>query len=148
MKIGFIGTGVITEAIVRGLIAHRDSEEQIILSERSRDISARLAALSPRVRIESNNQRIVDQSDLVFLAVLPHLASDIIGPLNFREGQTVASLIASVPHEQLRSWTGGGVEIVRAIPLPAVAEGRGTTVLFPDNQYLAGLFGVVPRGVV
>jgi pyrroline-5-carboxylate reductase len=43
----------------------------VILSPRSAETAARLAALSPRVRVAHDNHHVVDASDTVFLAIRP-----------------------------------------------------------------------------
>lgn len=140
MKFGFIGTGVITEAIVTGLLKQEGAGHEFLLSERSRAVSARLAAASAQVQVTADNQEIADQADILFLAVLPQVAEEVLQPLTFRAGQKVVSLIATVTHERLRKWIGADVELTRAIPLPAVADRRGVTVLYPEDQAMAGLF--------
>ena len=50
-RLGFIGTGTITEAIVTGILAGGGGTPDIIVSPRSAATTARLAALSPQVEI-------------------------------------------------------------------------------------------------
>mgnify|MGYP000241440822 FL=1 len=147
MKFGFIGTGVITGAIVTGLLKQEGAAHEFLLSERSSTVSSRLAAASAQVRVTADNQEIADQADILFLAVLPQAAEEVLQPLTFRKGQKVVSLIATVTHERLRGWIGEDVQITRAIPLPAVAERRGVTVLYPEDAALSGLFSGLGRAV-
>ena len=148
MRIGFIGTGDITEAIVTGLISSDYPVSEIILSERSHAKSARLAAADKRVRVTSSNQQIVDEADLVFLAVRPQIAEQVIRPLNFRAGQNVASLIATVTFESLMDWIGAEVRITRSIPLPAVATRRGVTAIYPADDQLESFYAALGTVVV
>lgn len=146
MKLGFIGTGVITEAIVTGLLNSDFPITEMILSERNKATSSRLAAASPLVHVCKSNQEIVDRSDVVFLAVRPQDAEPVLRPLRFRHEQDVASLIATLTAETLHDWIGPGVRIFRAIPLPSVANKRGVTAIFPDctlGQQLFGNLGTV-----
>ena len=71
MKLGFIGTGAIAEHMITGLNVHRGYDDSIIVSERNRERSSRLAAQYSNVRVEADNQAIVDQVDTVFVATLP-----------------------------------------------------------------------------
>jgi pyrroline-5-carboxylate reductase len=70
-KIGFIGTGAITDAMVRGLLAKPAAVPHVMASKRSSDVSARLAADFPRVLVSGDNQAIVDGCDTVVFAVRP-----------------------------------------------------------------------------
>ncbi len=146
MRLGFIGTGVITEAIVTGLLASEVAFETIYLTERNRAISARLAAASDRVRVLDTAQEVVDSSDLVFLAIRPQDANAVLTPLQFAEGRHVCSLIATLTHEQLQDWIGTPVRLFRSIPLPSVAQHLGVTVLFPHDPTGEMLFA--PLGKV
>lgn len=148
MKIGFIGTGDITEAIVTGLISTDYPVSEIILSERNHTKSARLAAADSRIRVTSDNQQIVDESDLVFLAVRPQIAEAVLRPLSFREGQAVASLIATFTFETLLDWIGTPVKLTRSIPLPAVANRRGVTAIYPADDQLEAIYGALGSVVV
>ncbi len=141
MRIGFVGTGVITEAIVTGLLRAEFTIEEIVVSPRSEARSARLAALSPLVRVASDNQDVVSACDVVFLAVRPQIAEEVVRPLSFTPGTIVASLIATIPIPTLRQWIGADVELSRAVPLPFVAELRGVTVVYPASAVLDRIFG-------
>lgn len=140
MRLGFVGTGVITEAIVSGLMASDFAVEEVLVSERNSARSARLAALDSRVRVETDNQQTVDTADLLFLAVRPQDAEEVLRSLRFRPSQSVASLIATLEAEVLQQWIEVPVKIVRAIPLPPVAQRRGVTAIYPPDAVLAKLF--------
>jgi pyrroline-5-carboxylate reductase len=148
MKIGFIGTGDITEAIVTGLISSDFPVSEIILSERSHAKSARLAAADNRIRVTSDNQQIVDAADLVFLAVRPQVAEQVLRPLKFRDDQKIASLIATVTSEVLLDWIGTPVRLTRSIPLPAVANRRGVTAIYPADGQLESIYDALGTVVV
>jgi pyrroline-5-carboxylate reductase len=73
MKLGFVGTGTITEAVVTGLFKTRFRDAAIAVSPRNDEVAARLAATHPNVSIASSNQDLFDSSDIVFLAVRPQI---------------------------------------------------------------------------
>src|SRR5262249_49560841 len=96
MKLGFVGTGSITESVVKGLVKARNDLEVIVVSPRNTEVAARLAALHHRIRIARDNQSVVDSSDVVFLAVRPQVASDVVAGLEFHPGQRVVSFVAGL----------------------------------------------------
>lgn len=49
MKFGFVGTGAITEAMVTGFLGSKLELSQVIVSPRSAETAARLAARFPLV---------------------------------------------------------------------------------------------------
>ncbi len=134
--IGFIGTGAITEAMVRGLLASMPVVETVIVSPRNAAIAARLAADFPGVRIAGDNQAIVEACQTLVLAVRPQIAEEVIRPLQFRDGQSVISVIAATDRDRLLSWIGADVRLTQAIPLPFVARRAGRT---PDPALVAAV---------
>jgi pyrroline-5-carboxylate reductase len=148
MKLGFIGTGAISEAIILGLVDTDFPVSEVIVSARNRTISAQLAEKFTKVRVSDNNQDIIDSSDLIFLAVRPQDAETVLSSLRFRDNQQVASLIATLPIEQIQEWTGPSAVITRAIPLPFVSEKAGVTAIYPDSKILTNLFASLGTVVV
>ncbi|SFJ09056.1 pyrroline-5-carboxylate reductase [Celeribacter neptunius] len=144
MKIGFIGTGVISEAVITGMmksgIAERLGVEEIVVSTRSQAISTALSERYEMVRVVNDNQTIVDQSDLLFLAVLPQVAQQVLSQLAFRPDQEICSLIATLPVEKITAWGGEVALITRAVPLPPVAELAGITVLSGQSERMEAIF--------
>ena len=148
MKIGFIGTGTIAEAIVTGLDMARYPYDEIVVSTRSAAISARLSETCARIRASDDNQQIVDGADILFLTVRPQVAEEVLSGLTFRPGQLIVCVVATVTHERLRSWTGPDVTIVRAMPLPFAATCNSPTPIFPANATIETLFSALGQVIV
>ncbi|MEW9526035.1 NAD(P)-binding domain-containing protein [Agrobacterium radiobacter] len=146
-KIGFIGTGAITDAMVRGLLARPTALPHVMVSQRSADISARLAVDFPQVIISGDNQAIVDGCDSVMLAIRPQIAEEVIRPLRFRDGQKVISVVAATSRESLLDWIGADVRLTQAIPLPFVARRKGVTAIYPADTDTAAIFNVLGNAV-
>lgn len=146
-KIGFIGTGAITDAMVRGLLAKPAAVPHVMVSQRSADISARLAADFPAVLVSNDNQTIVDACDTVMLAIRPQIAEEVIRPLQFRDGQTVMSVVAATSRSALLDWIGAEVHLTQAIPLPFVARRQGVTAIYPPDSRTAATFNVLGSAV-
>ncbi|MDP9857760.1 MULTISPECIES: pyrroline-5-carboxylate reductase [Agrobacterium tumefaciens complex] len=146
-KIGFIGTGAITDAMVRGLLARPTALPHVMVSQRSADISARLAVDFPQVIISGDNQEIVDGCDTVMLAIRPQIAEEVIRPLRFRDGQKVISVVAATSRESLLDWIGADVRLTQAIPLPFVARRKGVTAIYPADTDTAAIFNVLGNAV-
>ncbi|WP_027257908.1 pyrroline-5-carboxylate reductase [Leisingera aquimarina] len=147
MKLGFIGTGVITEAIVRGLLRANYLASEILVSSRPLEISAGLAQLSPLVRVCEENQTIVDEAEMLFLAVRPQHAEDVLTSLTIGPDRQIVSLIATIPINRIREWTHPDAQICRAIPLPSVADLAGVTAIFPSAPKVEELFDALGTAV-
>lgn len=147
MKLGFVGTGAITEAIVVGALKSALPIAAIHLSPRSAAIAERLAAASPLVTVAGDNQHVVDASDTVFLAIRPQIAEEVVRALRFRPEQHVVSLVAAVERQTLFDWIGEPVRLTQAIPLPFVADRQGVTAIYPPDADIAAFFDALGSGV-
>jgi pyrroline-5-carboxylate reductase len=99
-----------------------------------------LAALHPKARIAPDNQAVVDSSDVVFLALRPQVAEDVVTSLVFRAEQRVVTFVAGLQLEALAAWIRVPVTICRAIPVPLVADLRGVTAIYPRDPVVTDLF--------
>lgn len=147
MKLGFIGTGVISEAVITGLVLGGYKYERIIVSKRSAHISSDLASRFQNIEVFEDNQQIADQSDILFLAVLPQKAKEILSGLTIKAETLVISLIATVTDAELRDWTGTRAKIARAVPLPFSRDGRGATPVFPPEPAAMEIFNTMGRAI-
>ncbi|MFS8054849.1 pyrroline-5-carboxylate reductase [Rhizobium sp. BR 317] len=138
--IGFVGTGAITEAMVQGLLAEPAYVSEIHVSPRNAEIAARLADKFQNVTVAADNQAVVDQSDVVVLAIRPQIAENVIRELRFRDGQRIVSVVAALERQSLLGWIGADVDLVQAIPLPFVADRQGVTAIYPPDPETAALF--------
>lgn len=146
---GFIGTGVITEAIIVGLMRSDLPVSRVTVSPRNPEIARGLAGRFDKVAVASANQAVVDASDIIILAVLPRMAGDIVRGLAIPAEKKIISLVAGTSHATLSSWTGHpATAIVRAVPLPFVATGEGVTAVFPSDAAAETLFNAMGTAVV
>ncbi|WP_081159795.1 pyrroline-5-carboxylate reductase [Ensifer aridi] len=146
-RIGFIGTGAITDAMVRGLLIKPAAVSHVMVSQRSAHISAKLAADFPQVLVSSDNQAIVEGCDTVVLAIRPQIAEEVIRPIKFRDGQKVISVVAATSREALFDWIDAHVSLSQAIPLPFVTRRKGVTAVYPPDADTAAIFNVLGSAV-
>jgi len=141
MRLGFVGVGAISAAMVDALKTgpHADGLE-IVLSPRSSERSNRLAGAYSGVTIASDNQAVVDNCDFVFLGVLPGQLTDVCAELNFRADQTVVSLIAGMPPSTVATLVGPATTVCQMIPLPVITMHAGPLVICPGNKDIVDLF--------
>lgn len=137
MNIGFVGTGVIAEAMVQGLAGQGHA---IALSDRNAATAARLASTVPGVTVH-DNQSVLDRSEIVILCLMADVARTVLPGLAFRDTQQVISVMVDVPHAQLEKLCAPATDIAITIPLPSVAVGGCPLPVFPDASAVAALFG-------
>lgn len=149
MTYGFIGTGTITEAIIAGMMKSPLAGERIVVSPRSHAVAQSLAARHPNVTVAASNQAVADAADVLVLAVRPQVAGEVLAALTIPRSARIISLIAATSHATLAAWTGHDAgSIVRAIPLPFVAEREGVTAVFPADWQAERLFNAVGTAAV
>lgn len=141
MRLGFVGTGTMTAAMVEGLGGG------VVVSPRGAAVAAGLAARFPEVTVAETNQAVVDQCDMVVLAIRPQIAEGVVRELRFRAAQKVLSLVAATQIEVIREWIGIDLPVVRAVPLPFVAERRCVTPVFPPDPDVSALFNRLGKAV-
>ena len=124
MRLGFIGTGKISGALVEGFCTSSLRDSTILLSPRNEETSAKLAKKYPQVRKAISNQAVLDQSDILFIALRPAAAEAELKRLTFNERHTVISLIPLLPFAALSALTAPASVQCRAIPLPTVVTHR------------------------
>ena len=149
VKIGIIGTGTISSALVRGFctIQEPGCHLEFALSPRNREKAAALAEAFPgQVTVCDSNQQVLDVSDWVFLTVIPRLADEILSPLHFRPEQKILTIMSDHPVRRVREWTGDVTKIVRMVPLPFAAMHIGPIAIFPKDEEVEELFA--PLGKV
>ena len=140
MKLGFIGTGKITSAVVSGICGSKISFKEILLSPRNRNVGRKLKRKFRKVSVAKNNQEIINSCNWVFLAVTPTVGEKIIKHLRFRSSQTIVSFISTMTLPQLKKVIKVKAKIVRAIPLPPISLRKGPVPIFPPNKKVKNFF--------
>lgn len=137
MRVGFIGTGEIAAAMVRGLVGRGHA---IIVSVRNAEKAAHLAHEVPEVHV-ADNADVVAGTDVVFLCLMADVAQSVLSDLPFRADQSVISVMADVALADLRSYCAPATDIAVTIPLSAIATGGSMLPVFPASAALEQLFG-------
>lgn len=140
MQIGFIGVGKITNAIVEGLCTSSIENAHIYLSPRNESNARRLAEKHTQVQRLESNQQVIDRSDIIFIAVRPAVASEVLRTLVFREEQIIISLIPLMKKADLLKLAAPATRITRAVPTPTVMQHTGPVLLFHSNDTVTQLF--------
>lgn len=135
-KLSFIGAGNMTRSLVGGLIADGCDPSLIRLSDpeadRIQDLAHRLG-----VQILQDNRTVIEDADLVVLAVkpqvLPAVAREIADRVQDQQ-PLVISIAAGIRTPDLARWLGADTAIVRAMPnTPALVQ-SGATGLFANTH--------------
>ena len=140
MNIGFIGTGQITKAVVLGITRSKIKYKKILISRRNNKISKYLKNINKKIKISSDNQFIINNSDWIFLAITPDVGKKILKKLNFKSNKIIISFISTIKLNELKTLTNKKATVVRAIPLPPISIMKGPVPLYPKNSKISKFF--------
>lgn len=147
MQIGFIGVGKITNAIVEGLCTSSIENTQLWLSPRNEANARHLADKYASVQRLDSNQQVVDRSDIVFVAVRPAVAVEVLQALVFRKEQIVVSLVPLLKEADLLAAVAPVTQVARAVPTPAVMTHTGPVLVYHANDTVTQLFSYLGQPV-
>ncbi len=134
-NIGFIGCGNMGLAMVQGIIQKKfTSPKQLIVSTKSPTPRDEITALG--VHFTNDNNEVVKNADIVFLAVKPHLYQEVIKSLDktLFHDKIFVSIAAGISIAFLEEHLGKNVKILRTMPNTPAMVGAGVTALCPNKN--------------
>lgn len=135
-KIGFIGGGNMASSLMSGLIASGHSPQQIWVSDINQDTLKSLAA-NLKVNISESNDAVVNEVDVIVLAVKPQTMSSVakgIAPLVQQRKALVISIAAGINQTTLSQWLGSDTAIVRCMPNTPALVLTGATAMHANDK--------------
>ena len=147
MRLGFIGTGQISKAVILGILKSKIEYSKIYISKRSLKISKLLSKKSKKIVIYDDNQKILNASDWIFLALTPTVGNKIIKDLDFKKTHLIISFISTIKMRDLKRLVKVKAKIVRAIPLPPISLKKGPVPIFPPNKKVKDFFNKIGNAI-
>lgn len=151
MTIGFIGAGRMAQAMSRGFISKGVVKPHKIMA--SDTVPQMLDCIKEQgVRISRSNLEIVESSDLIIIAVKPHVVSQILQEVSSKvtREKLFLSIAAGVTLETLEKNLPSQTRVIRAMPnTPALVQtgatviAPGSSVLLGDRELIQGLFRTI-----
>ena len=148
MKLGFIGTGTISTAVIIGLMRSKAKIEQINISHRSKKNSSYLSRKFKKIKIFKKNQEIINISKVIFIGLLPKHVRGEIGKLQFKKGQVIVSFISTHNIKTIKKLCSPATTIIKAAPLPMASDELSPTIIYPNHKLIRSLFGKIGTVVV
>ena len=143
MILGFIGTGNIVSDVVTGISKSKIHYKKIIISPRNKKKALNLKRKLKKISIAKNNQEVIDNSDWIFLGVLPKIGEKILPNLKFKKKQVIISFMSTPNYSKLKKLIKKNLIIVRAIPMPPIRLGKGPVAIFPPNKKVKNFFNKI-----
>jgi pyrroline-5-carboxylate reductase len=156
-RLGFVGSGNMGEALIRGLVQARlVPPASIAASDVRRD---RLAQIQRQygIRTTTDNAELIRESDVVVLAVKPQIMASVLrdAATELDGTKLVISLAAGVPTATLRAELPRAGRLIRVMPNTPALVLEGVTAIARSEGLHEGdletaqeLFGAVGRVVV
>lgn len=132
-KIGFIGAGNMARSLIGGLISSGVKSSHLFATDPNEDIRNALTN-DFSIQTFSENQKLVDQCDVVVFAVKPQVLKDVATPLKAKDSALYLSIAAGIPTESLNNWLGSDNAIVRAMPNTPSLVLSGASGLFANKH--------------
>lgn len=137
MRLGVIGTGTIATAAMRGIAG---DGHQITVSRRSAANAQALARDFANVAV-ADNQTVLDESDVIFVALLAGDAPQILRALRFRPDQRVITLMTGITPDEVAALVAPARVEAQMLPFPAVANGGSPILVLGAPDLVRTLFG-------
>ncbi len=129
--IATVGSGVMAEAIVAGLLRGQLVEPAQIVASHPRPERREELAAQHGIRVVSSNVEAVHGADVILLAIKPQMLKRVGAELRpfLRDGQLVLSVLAGATTRALMSSLGHD-QVVRSMPNTPARLGKGITVWY------------------
>ena len=147
MNYGFIGTGNIVSDVITGMNDSKIKYKKIIISPRNQKKANQLKKKFKKITIAKDNQSVINESDWVFLGVLPKVGDKILPKLKFKNKQIIVSFMSTTNHQKLRKFIKTKSIIIRAIPMPPIRLGKGPVAIFPPNRKVKSFFDKIGQTI-
>lgn len=135
-KLGFIGAGNMALAIADGVVkAGLYSGPEIIASDIAAD-RCKLFADKLGAAVTDQNSQVIQQADLVVLAIKPQQAKAVLAPLAglAGSGQLIVSIMAGVSTSTIETILGPEAVVIRVMPNLAISVGAGMTAIAKGSR--------------
>ncbi len=126
LKIGVIGAGNMGQALVRGLVEKSVYPQNISIFDVDKK-KLDTVKKEAHVKIAKSNRQCVSLSDVVILAVKPHLIQEVIEEIasGLDKDTLVISIAAGVPISKIESYFKKPVSLIRVMPNMPALVGAG-----------------------
>jgi len=115
---GFLGTGNMAKAIIKGMVSSGFEPNKIIGFNRTKEKAEKLEA-EFKIKVASSQKELIEQSDVLILAVKPYVLKDIIKSIKDNIGNRevlIISLAVGIPLNFYETNLPSGLQIFRVMP--------------------------------
>jgi pyrroline-5-carboxylate reductase len=135
-KIGFIGTGNMASAMIKGLVTnYPEINENIYVYDK---IISKSEALSSAFKVKGalNTIELVNSCKIIILAVKPNIYKFVLEEIknHIKASHIIVSIAAGISTDYIQSFFTEPVKVVRTMPNTPALVGEGMTAASPNKQ--------------
>lgn len=136
MKLGFIGCGNMASAMIKGIIGNGIIPSDQIIGYDVLEESTKRAAKEFGIRIAVNNKKLVEESEIIVLAVKPQYYEGVISEIKatVKDEQIIVTIAPGKTLSWLSEQFGKKVKLVRTMPNTPALVGEGITAACCNDQ--------------
>ncbi|HEY9245598.1 MAG TPA: pyrroline-5-carboxylate reductase [Candidatus Methanoperedens sp.] len=155
-KIGFIGTGKMGEALIKGMLHAGLVQPSGIYASDADLLKLQSLEKEYKINISSNNCESASNSDILIIAVKPQIVPEVLKEITFSiKNQLIISIAAGVMIETLENALPEGAKVIRVMPNIAatVKEAAsaiclGSAVSKEDASLASEIFNAIGKSVI
>lgn len=149
MKIGFIGTGNMGGAILKGYVRSDASDgNEILIHNRSSEHNEQMAAsmtqmAGTKIRICNDNRQLAEEADIIIIGVKPKDVEQVLGEITPAREKIIVSMAAGISisrMEKAMGRSGAFAKIIRIMPNTPAQVGEAMTSMSRNTNVSDGEF--------
>jgi pyrroline-5-carboxylate reductase len=138
--VAFIGGGNMARAIASGLLESGFPATDLRVAEPNENARSALSELLPGTTVGTDNNAIAAGAGTIVLAVkpqvLPYVCRNLAATVQAHR-PLVVSIAAGVRSDDIESWLGGDLPVIRVMPNQPALLRRGVSGLYPNERATA-----------
>lgn len=156
-NIGFIGSGKMAGAIIKGLLKSGFTTSEFILATQAEKDGIAEKEASLGVEIILDNKLLVQKSDVIFIATKPNQVEDVLKEVSslITHEKLVVSIAAGVKTEKIESNLLEKSRVVRVMPNTPALVGEGMSAIVggknaakEDLEYVYNLLSTIGKCII
>ncbi len=134
-QIGFLGCGSMGQAMIQGMIQSNLVKPEQIAATALSDETIDFVDEEYGIHISTDNKKLAQESDILFLAVKPYIYQGVIQEIksSIHEHTVIVTVAAGITLDQVKESFGSQVKVIRSMPNTPSLVGAGMSVLCPND---------------
>ena len=156
-NIGFIGSGKMAGAIIKGLLKSNFIEPSQILATQAEIEGLKEKSQALGVDIILDNKILAQKSDIIFIATKPNQVIDVLAEIKpfINDDKLIVSIAAGVNIKKIETNIGENIGVIRVMPNTPVLVEEGVCGIYggtnskkEDLDYVSALFSTIGKSVI